>query len=118
MIQDMLRATLTDFEPGVWLRREFGPCESLEFLAAPRCAPTSCKENPETMESGDAQQFGQPTFNETLADSIYRPPRRHCGVLTLGGWGDPLAAIAWSGSFTALQESTPRRPNLRWWGYL
>ena len=89
-----------------------GPHESLEFFARAHDVPLDqlLREIHEAVESGDAQQSGQPPFGETLADSIYRPFFRAgiAVVLTLGAaWGVILLLrIAWFGSFTAasLQE--------------
>lgn len=89
-----------------------GPHESLAFFARAHNVPLDqlLREIREAIDSGDAQQSGQPAFGETLADSIYRPFFR-AGIavaLTLGAaWGVVLLLrIAWSGSFTAasLQE--------------
>ena len=117
MIPDLLRATpqarlVLDRYGLRGCGGELGPCESLEFFARAHDVPLDqlLREIRETVESGDAQQFGQPAFSETLADSIYRPFFRAgiAVVLTLGAaWGVILLLrIAWSGSFTSvpLQE--------------
>lgn len=117
MIPDLLRATprarpVLDRYGLRGCGGALGPHESLEFFARAHDVPLDqlLREIREAIESGDAQQLGQPAFSETLADSIYRPFFRAgiAVVLTLGAaWGVILLLrIAWSGSFTAasLQE--------------